>query len=103
MHTETINVLEDNAGAVYLAATGEVWGLGPVTADMKEQAVAHASAWASGEWEPNETDGQVPAGVDDLELIGQWTAAGGLVVTRDVWGEPVAGFGGREYLGVRDE
>jgi hypothetical protein len=103
-----ISILEDNAGQVYLVANDKVWGLGPVTPDMKGQANACAETWATGEWEPNEDDGQVlyeqtlDEALVNLKLIGVWTAQDGLSVVRDSRGEPAAGAGGQHFLGAYD-
>jgi hypothetical protein len=103
-----ISILEDNAGQVYLVANDKMWGLGPVTLDMKGQANACAEAWATGEWEPNEDDGQVlydqtlDEALVNLKLIGAWTTQDGLKVVRDSMGEPAAGAGGQDFLGAYD-
>jgi|SRR5581483_587301 len=44
---------------------GPIWEFGPVTPDMYGQFPADAVAWADGDWEPDENDGQHIAATDD--------------------------------------
>lgn len=100
MQSQCVEIYEDHSGAVYLARGAEMWGLGPVTADMYGQAAADAQGWCHGDWQPNEADGQVPESLaDDLKHIATWTRAV-LVVERDHYGKPLAGCGGALYLGL---
>jgi hypothetical protein len=95
-----VRVYEDNAGSVYLCRGADVWALGPVTPDMEGNARRDALAWSLGGWEPSEESGQSRVeGAHDLMLIGMCLPTGRLVPERDIWGNSVAGAGGRAYLG----
>lgn len=94
-----VSIHEDSSGAVYLTRDGVTWALGPVTPDMYGQAARTAWAWCAGDWEPNEGDGQTRADDTDLTLIATWHTVGSLLIETDQHGEPVAGAGGRAYLG----
>jgi hypothetical protein len=96
--TAIVGLYEDNAGAVYVGKDGETWGLGPVTADMAGEFAQLAAAWASGDWEPNEGDGQVPADLDGLVHIATWIP-GGIFVEKNDHGERLAGAGGDAFIG----
>lgn len=99
-----ITIYEDNSGAVYLGNGIELWGLGPVTRDLEGTAVEHAQAWATGEWEPNEQDGQVRADCAGLSPIAIWDAEHGLNIVRcGPYHDLVAGAGGRKFLGLTSE
>lgn len=82
----TITALTDNSGSVYLSNNGQIWAFGPVTEDLKGRFAELAAEWASGEWAPNEGDGQTPATADGLEVLATWT--GGAVTA--VAGESAA-------------
>jgi hypothetical protein len=94
----TVELYEDNAGAVYLHRGNETWSLGPVTADMSGQFAEDAAAWVAGDWEPNDNDGQTPTNLDGLTHIATWTPGGVIAETND-FGERIAGFGGSDYIG----
>jgi hypothetical protein len=95
----TIELYEDNAGAVYLHRDGRTWGLGPVTPDMNGAFPPDAAAWASGDWDPNEDDGQSPFDdTENLTHIATWCDGIIRVITTQ-WGERVAGGGGDAYIG----
>lgn len=100
MGMTTIELHEDNSGAVYLTRDGNTWSLGPVTPDMDGAFCEDAAGWANGAWEPNEQDGgQLPAELDDeLVHIATWTEAG-IIVHRNQWGELPGGGGAESYLG----
>jgi len=102
-------IFEDNAGSVYVQRIpiGEspelpAWNLGQVTRDLVGRAADHAKAFAEGEWEPNEEDGQSPTtDLEGLQLIGTWSASEGLTIVRNRHNEPLAGAGGSLFLGMR--
>lgn len=52
-------LIETNSDLVYARlADGPLWFFGPVTPDMYGKFGETAAAWAAGEWEPHENDGQ---------------------------------------------
>ncbi|WP_043654504.1 hypothetical protein [Nocardia thailandica] len=96
-------IYEDNSGAVYMERGGDAWAIGPVTGDLEGQATEHAKAWNARDWEPSEDDGQTRIAVAqlaDLVHIATWNINTGLDVERDAYSDPVAGAGGRAFLGV---
>lgn len=101
--TRQVDIYEDNSGGVYLAQGDACWGIGAVTADYVGRAAEDAEAWANGDWEPSEDNGQYPGNFDGLDHIATWTPADGITVHRSDNGEILAGGGGRAYLGLSDE
>lgn len=54
-----VMIWETNSDLIYAQLNGEpIWFFGPVTPDMYGKFREDATAWAAGEWEPNEGDGQ---------------------------------------------
>jgi hypothetical protein len=108
-----INLYEDNAGNVYLERDGEAWVLGPVAPDMHGSFAQDAAGWVDGTWEPSEDTGQsrvdyaglladtqIEEAGDATHHIAMWSSTRGVMLKLNAHGEPVAGAGGRAYLGI---
>lgn len=110
----TVQVHEDNSGGVYLTKGGKTWGLGDGAwlagngSMGNSTALADASGWANGEWEPSEQDGHTRSTTDNLTLVATWEPCdcdcdmGALRIVRDDNGEFVGGAGAASYCGVQD-
>ncbi|WP_326683076.1 hypothetical protein [Streptomyces sp. NBC_01237] len=102
----TVDLYEDNAGGLYLRRRGEttVWSMGYDAGQLGGPFASDAAAWRDGEWEPSESDGQIPGyGRDTSSLthIATWSTSAGLDLMGDAAaGRPAAGAGGREYLDI---
>ncbi|MER5985753.1 hypothetical protein [Streptomyces sp. NPDC001787] len=100
------NLYEDSAGGLYVRRQGEttVWSLGYDPAQLGGPFAADAAAWRDGEWEPSESDGQIPGygrDTSDLTHIATWSTMAGLDLMGDAAaGRPAAGGAGRVYLDI---
>jgi hypothetical protein len=95
--TTTVQIHEDNSGAVYLTKAGQTVALGPVTPDLAGLAGELSRQWTDGDWEPEYQDGG-PYDLAQCTLIATVTS-GVLAVVYDQYG-PAAGGGGELFLGV---
>lgn len=103
----TITAHEDNSGAVYIASDTQVWNLGTDTTGdhIYGQFAALAAAWSSGEWEPNENDGQTLVSEEDVEAMMRLGHDGlrHIASWRDgevTDGQDTPGAGGAGFLGI---
>lgn len=90
-----ITLFETNSDSVVISNGVEAWSLGPVTPDMAGVFPVDARAWVTGEWEPNEADGQTPATTEGLTAVA--TFEDGVVsfsVPRDALGAGAATYVG---------
>ena len=99
----TIDLYEDNGGNLIVAKDdGQPWLLGfnGLDPEFAGQFARDAAAWAAGEWEPNEGDGQSPTDADypTCNHVAEWRD-GAVRVVR-LGPDPVAGFSARGYLGI---
>jgi hypothetical protein len=92
---------EDNAGGLCaIMNDAQFWQLGfnGLDPQFRGKFAGDAAAWAAGDWEPNEGDGQTPVADFAGEHVAQWQD-GVITVTRRGPG-PVAGFSAQGYLGL---
>jgi hypothetical protein len=116
-----VDLYENNGGGLTAAKDdGQPWHLGfnGLEAQFRGKFKEDAAAWAAGEWEPNENDGQQRADADWREFCehvavwrdgviwfavrwprGEWSAGLRGIRERD----PLAGFSAQGYLGILDE
>ncbi len=57
-----ITAYADNAGGVHVSDGRTAWFLG---FDYRDDLAEDLAAWAAGDWQPNENDGQTPESLDD--------------------------------------
>ncbi|MCA2229616.1 type I-C CRISPR-associated protein Cas8c/Csd1 [Nonomuraea aurantiaca] len=100
-YNTTVTLLETKADVLVIVMNDQAWTLQIGGDHMLGQFAADAEAWANGDWEPNEHDGQNPTDVDDtLREVATWTRDRGLeVVVRP----DELGGAARDYLGVHPE
>jgi hypothetical protein len=116
-----IDLHENNSGGlIAVKDDGEAWTLGfnGMEAQFRGKFAEDAAAWAGGDWEPNENDGQRPADpdwADFCEHVAVWRDGiiwYALCCPRGEWsadlrrlgdGEPLAGFSAQGYLGILEE
>jgi hypothetical protein len=98
----SIDLYEDNGGNLTVVKDdGQPWLLGFIGLDgqFSGKFGEDMAAWASGEWEPSEGDGQRPAELlDGDKHVASWED-GTTTLTRD-HGRDVAGFSASAYLGL---
>jgi prevent-host-death family protein len=96
-----ITLYETNSDLLVMARGNEAWSMGAPGASpgyLEGTFAQDAQAWAEGDWEPNEGDGQHPTEVDDdLTAVAKWTAEGvQLLVGRDRIGGAAAAYLGED-------
>ena len=68
-----VTLYETNSGLLVAAKDGQAWSLGVPHGDyLNGDFAADAEAWADGDWEPSDSDGQTPTSVDDLTPVAEW-------------------------------
>jgi prevent-host-death family protein len=90
----TVTLYETNSDLLVIARGDNAWTLHPGD-DLLGQFAAHAAAWSTGDWEPNEDDGQTRADLDGLKEVAKWDADNGLTL---LVGADSLGRAAREYL-----
>jgi hypothetical protein len=76
-----VTLYETNSDLIYAGKGDELpWGFGPVTPDMHGRFASDAAAWAEGDWEPGESNGQhQAAGWDGLVPVARWDSGSGTI------------------------
>lgn len=94
----TVTLFETNSDLLVIAKDNEAWSLHLAGDHMEGTFAKDAEAWASGEWEPNEADGQSPTDIDDdLTAVAEWTAADGVRLLDT--GHDTLGGAAKDYIG----
>lgn len=106
--TTVIDLYEDNGGNLIAAKDdGQPWLLGFNGQDPEFAGKfgRDAAAWAAGEWEPGEGDGQSQSGTgyETCQHVARWQDGTVTLTLDEVSRQPLAGFSASGYIGRTDD